>query len=97
MDPASGECTLRNCFPVNGPVNVDAPYVCDQLPNHKTYAVKHVGEYPMVANAWALAFFAARHNKVKVCKQPVGLERYINDPEQVPSKALITEVVLFQK
>ena len=97
MDMASKVSTLRNCFPVKGPVTVPEPYVCAQLPNTKTYVVKHTGAYPMVPNAWALAMFAARHNKVKLNKKPVGLERYISDPERVPAKELITEVVLFQK
>ncbi len=97
MNMDTGVCTLRNCFPVKTPVDVSVPYVCEQLPATKTYVVKHVGEYPMVSNAWAMAFFAARHKKVKISKKPVGLERYVNDPERVPAKDLITEVVLFQR
>ena len=97
MEMDSKTTTLRNCFPVTAPVEVSSPYLCEQLPSSKTYVVKHEGEYPMVSNAWALAMFAARHNKVKLNKKPVGLERYISDPERVPANELVTEVVLFQK
>ena len=97
MDMKTSVCHVRNAFPVSEPVEVKPPFICDSIPKSDTYQVKHTGEYKFVGNAWAFAFFAARHNKVKVKKSPVGFERYPNDPAETQPKDLISEVVLFKK
>ncbi len=97
MDIHTTVNTLHNGIPVDSPVDVAAPLVCEQLPASPVYKIKHTGDYEFMANAWAYAMFCARNYKVKLKKKPVGYENYVSDPTTTDAKDLVTEVVLFTK
>ncbi len=86
-----------SAIPVEKPVTVDAPFICDTLRAGGTFTVKHTGDYEFLGNAWAMAKTVARHKKLKVRKKPMGLERYLNNPAETHPEDLQTEVVLFLK
>ncbi|EAR10377.1 SRPBCC family protein [Reinekea blandensis] len=97
MDMKTSVNSVRNAFPIAERVAVTEPFICSELDACETYVVSHRGAYPFVGNAWAMAFFAARHFKVKLAKQPVGFEHYLSDPQTVPAEQLETEIVLIAR
>jgi predicted transcriptional regulator YdeE len=85
------------CVPIERQLSVPEPFVSGQIKACDTYVVKHTGEYQFLGNAWSMAMNASRHQKVKVKRKPLGIERYINNPEQVAAHELVTEVILFKR
>lgn len=95
MNLSSNRHELITAIPISSPAVVEPPFICDSLPAKPAYTVRHTGSYSFVGNAWALAINSARTKKIKLLKQPFGIERYLNDPQQVEAKDLITEISVF--
>jgi DNA gyrase inhibitor GyrI len=85
------------CVPIERQLSAPEPFVSGQIKACDTYVVKHTGEYQFLGNAWSMAMNASRHHKVKVKRKPLGIERYLNNPEQVTANELVTEVILFKR
>lgn len=60
-----------------------------------TYVVQHQGRYPFLGNAWSMAYSMVRYEKIKTKRKPMGMEFYLNSPDEVEDRALLSEVVLF--
>ncbi|MDP2574775.1 SRPBCC family protein [Vibrio penaeicida] len=97
MDMATMHFDFHTCYPISEPVNVPEPFICGYLKASETYVVEHTGAYQFLGNAWSMAMMAARHNKVKVTRKPMGIERYVDNPNNVEITKLRTEIVLFKK
>jgi hypothetical protein len=97
MDMASGKFQFITAIPIPEPISVDAPFICASYGPLATFTVRHTGSYPFVGNAWSMAMVCARHEIIKLTKKPLGIERYLNDPHEVESKDLITDISLFQR
>ncbi|MFT5593913.1 MAG: hypothetical protein ACI8SR_002300 [Oceanicoccus sp.] len=97
MDKASTESEFFTCFPIDKPVDIQPPFVCDALEECETFVIQHKGAYPFMGNAWSLAMMASRFKKIKIQDKPMGIERYVNRPQDVDDANLITEIILFKK
>ena len=56
--------------------------------------VIHTGDYQHLGNGWATANTYQRHKKLKKNKQIAPFELYLNDPNKVPAKDLVTEIFI---
>jgi effector-binding domain-containing protein len=97
MDMNTGYSKFETCMPIKESVTLPAPFVVKQLPKTEAYAVQHTGAYSYLGNAWSMVMMASRHHKVKTSKAILGLERFLDDPNQVPSGQLRTEVMVLKK
>jgi hypothetical protein len=97
MDKTTTESEFFSCFPIENPIEVEPPFVCDTLEECETFVVQHKGAYRFMGNAWSLAMIATRTLKIKIESGPMGIERYINSPNDVEDAELITEIILLKK
>ncbi len=85
------------CLPVEREVSVPEKFVSGTISECDTFVVEHKGEYQLLGNAWALAMNLTRHSGAKVKSNPLGIERYLNGPDDTDQADLRTEVILFLK
>jgi len=97
FDFAKNHVEFISSIPVGNVDSVSRNFVVSELHGGNALKVKHIGKYEHVGNAWSLALGHAKHNKIKVKKTPMGIEYYLNDPESMEPKGLITDVVLLLK
>jgi hypothetical protein len=97
MDISTTEFEFFTCLPIAKPLEVEPPLVCDGLEACDTFVIQHKGAYPFMGNAWSLAMMASRHQKIKVQRKPMGIERYLNSPDDVNNADLLTDIVLFKR
>ena len=82
------------CIPLDDEVPIDENWVRGHLPQTKGLKTMHRGRYLHLGNGWMTAMGFARMKKIKVTKNPVGYEFYLNDPNDTIEKELITEIYL---
>lgn len=97
MDKTTTESEFFSCLPIEKTIEIEPPFVCDTLEECETYVIQHKGAYRFLGNAWSLAMMASRAYKIKTEHDPMGIERYINQPDQVQEADLITEIILLKK
>ncbi|USD65815.1 SRPBCC family protein [Vibrio sp. SCSIO 43136] len=97
MDMSSQHFDYWICCPVEKPTQVGAPFISGTLPQARTYAIEHQGEYQFLGNAWSMAMAATRHKKIKVKRKPVGIEIYLDEPGETEGYHLRTQVMVFKK
>jgi len=66
----------------------------NNIPACRAVKVVHTGSYEHLGNAWSTAYTYQRHNKLKLNKSIKPFELYLNHPDNVPAKELITEIYL---
>ncbi len=94
MDMISTKMTFISSLPIKDKVSLEAPFLLGELDSSKALKVTHTGDYPYLGNAWSTAMVAVKFYKKKQRKQPLGIERYLNDPQQTPADELITEILI---
>lgn len=85
------------CLPVSEPMPAAEKFVAGTIPAGLIFAVEHQGEYQFLGNAWAFAASLTRAKKFKVKSRPLGIEKYLDNPNEVAPDQLRTEVMLFKK
>ena len=88
LDIKTQQCRYTAFAPVNKPDATGTIATCRAL------KLIHTGSYQHLGNAWSTANTWQRHHKLKKNKQVDPFEYYVNDPAQVASKDLKTEVYL---
>jgi effector-binding domain-containing protein len=66
--------------------------ISGMFPDHRVLQVVHTGAYDHLGNAWSTAMSEQRSKKLKVNKKVPWYERYLNNPEDVESEELKTEI-----
>lgn len=97
MDMKRGYFEFITCLPVQTGVVATGDFVAGTIPTCETYAVEHKGEYQFLGNAWSYAMNLTRYNGIKVKTKPLGIERYLNNPNDTDKADLLTEVIVFKK
>jgi effector-binding domain-containing protein len=97
MDMNTGYSEFDTCLPIQDSVSLPAPFTVKKLPKSEAYAVLHTGAYHYLGNAWSMVMMASRHHKIKTSKAILGVERFLDDPSQVESAMLRTEVMVLKK
>lgn len=97
MDKTTTESEFFTCFPIEKPIDIQPPFVCDTLEECETFVIQHKGAYSFMGNAWSLAMMASRFKKINIQDKPMGIERYLNSPKDVDDANLITEIILLKK
>jgi len=95
FDPANQHSEFITAIPIaDSTAEIPAPFIVGELPAGRALKVTHTGKYPHLGNAWATAMTYARHHKIKTQKSPVGVEVYVNNPDETAEDALISQVLL---
>lgn len=94
MDIRKGRCGFTVALPTADPQSIGAGMESGHRPACKALKLVHTGAYRHLGNAWATIMGEARARKLKVNKQIVPFESYLNDPDTTDEKELITEVFL---
>ncbi|HDM8134404.1 SRPBCC family protein [Vibrio harveyi] len=97
MDMKRGYFEFITCLPVQAGVVATGEFVAGTIPASDTYVVEHKGEYWFLGNAWSLVMSLTRQNGIKVKTKPLGIERYMNNPNETEKADLLTEVIVFKK
>ncbi|WP_029813387.1 GyrI-like domain-containing protein, partial [Vibrio parahaemolyticus] len=97
MDMKLGHFEFVTCLPVSEMVEVPNGFVFGTIPACETFVIEHKGDYQFLGNAWSLGMNLTRQNGIKVKSKPLGIERYLNNPNETPKAGLRTEVILFKK
>ncbi|MGR5195986.1 SRPBCC family protein [Vibrio sp. WZ-1] len=97
MDIKRNYFEFITCLPVQAGVVATGEFVAGTIPASETYVVEHKGDYWFLGNAWSYAMNLTRHNGIKVKTKPLGIERYLNDPNETDKAELLTEVIVFKK
>lgn len=94
MDIKRGECKFTVALPTSGQVALQPPMSAGSRPACKALKLLHTGAYRHLGNAWATLMGEARNKKLKINKQVVPFERYMNDPDHTAEAELLTELYL---
>jgi hypothetical protein len=95
LDLHTFQAEYVTAIPVAQAETVEAPFCSGSISATPAYVSRHIGDRAFVSNGWAQVNLVARRDKLKLHKQYVGLERYLNDPADTDIARLQTEVVLF--
>ena len=82
------------CIPLDEEVAIDETWIRGSLVKTKALKTMHRGRYIHLGNGWMTAMRFAQMKKMKLTKNPVGYEFYLNDPIDTPEKELVTEIYL---
>ena len=92
-DMVKKEVSYTSALPVKEfPSDLPAKMITGALPSTKTYAVSHKGSYDHLGNAWSTMMNLQRSKTFKMNKKIHPFEVYLNDPDKVDDKELLTEV-----
>ncbi|HHF0560010.1 TPA: SRPBCC family protein [Vibrio antiquarius] len=97
MDIQKGMFEFITCLPLDNAVTAPEGAVSGTIPESETFVVEHRGEYQFLGNAWALAMNLVRQSGMKAKTSPLGIERYLDNPQETTQDKLRTEVILFKK
>ncbi len=88
---------FSTCLPVSKPISASAPFESGHIPACQVYMVEHKGKYDFLGNAWSYLSSVTRQKKFKLKSKPLGLEKYINSPQDVNPDELVTQVMMFKR
>lgn len=94
MDLVNSACSYTAAIPVAESVTLSGGIQCQERPACRALKVVHTGPYRHLGNAWSTGMSDMRHMKLKMDKRKPPFEIYINDPDNTPEEALITEVYM---
>lgn len=72
--------------------NLSGNLKAGEIPATKTYALRHVGNYEHMGNAWSTLYAMQRGKEFKMAKGIHPFEMYMNSPEDTAPKDLITDI-----
>ncbi len=107
MKTAQGKTTEHYCGAIYNDMNIKtqhcrytafAPvareHASGTIGGCRALKVVHTGSYHHLGNPWATAYTCQRHEKLRPHKKIKPFELYLNDPDKVAAKDLITEVYI---
>ena len=94
MNLKADRCTYTAALPADNILDVAPPLLSAERPACHALKVVHTGPYRHLSNAWAMLMGEARHRKLTMKKGMPPFEHYMNDPENIPEKELLTELYL---
>ncbi len=74
------------------PSNVPSNFIASEIPATKVYVMRHVGAYEHLGNAWSTLYTMQRNKEFKMLKGIHPFEMYVNNPQEVAVKDLITDI-----
>ena len=89
-------CDYCFAYPITKPDRDDYPgLILATRPVMKALKVRHTGAYKFLGNAWATGFARINNDKsLKLNKKLPSFEVYVSNPNEIDSRALLTEVYL---
>lgn len=81
-DKTTGEVEFLVCFPTEQSVNIEPPFIMDELQPTSLYTVEHHGENQFLQNAWAYNQSLCESLKIKHQSSPFGIECRKHSPDQ---------------
>lgn len=94
FDPVKNKTDFVSCIPYEGDIEIPSGFIKSTLPSMQVLKTKHTGRYEHLGNAWTTAFNYVRMKKLKLIKKPMGIEYYLNDPQDTLPEDLICEICL---
>lgn len=92
-DYVNYKATYTACLPVKKiPENLPSEISTGSIPEIEVHTVKHTGPYGHLGNAWTAQYMMMRSKVFKPNNKIPPFEVYVNDPEQVSDKELVTEI-----
>ena len=82
------------CIPLKEHMEIKNTWTRGKLEKHNTLKTLHKGHYMHLGNGWMTAINFARMKKMKTEKSPVGYEFYLNNPYEITSEDLLTEIYI---
>ncbi|MBV6644521.1 MAG: SRPBCC family protein [Cyclobacteriaceae bacterium] len=74
------------------PSDLPDGFVSGEIPSSNVHTVRHVGKYDHLGNAWSTLYAMQRGKELKLKKGVHPFEVYLNSPEEVDEKELITDI-----
>ncbi len=74
------------------PNDLPSDFVSGELPKTDIYTLRHVGSYDHLGNAWSTLYSMERNKELKCKKGIHPFEIYVNNPQEVAPKELITDI-----
>lgn len=92
-DLAGGMFRISACIPIESvPEDLPESFSKGIRPEMRTYAIRHIGPYDFLGNAWAAGMFRSRAKVFSQNKNAECFEVYENDPSKTDAEKLITIV-----
>lgn len=74
------------------PTGLSGNFITGEVPATKVYTMRHVGAYHHLGNAWSTLYSMQRGKEFKMAKGIHPFEMYVNSPQEVAPKDLITDI-----
>ncbi len=74
------------------PADLPPDFVSGELPKTDVYTLRHVGSYDHLGNAWSTLYSMERNKELKCKKGIHPFEIYVNNPQEVAPKNIITDI-----
>lgn len=92
-DLVKGKVSYTSGIPVSRiPESLAPDMITGELPQMKTYTLRHIGPYLHLGNAWTTIQMMLRGKEFKAVKGAHPFETYVNSPSEVPQNELITDI-----
>ena len=92
-NPVKGFAEYTVGIPVEGPPpGLSDEFAYTDLPDFRTYVIKHTGPYPYLGNGWSAGHMHARGKIFRQNKKIYPFEIYENDPRETDEKDLVTVI-----
>lgn len=92
-DFVSGRAVYTSGIPVSKvPDNLPSGVITGEIPQTKVHTVSHTGPYEHLGNAWSTQYNMQRNKEFKLNKKIHPFEVYRNNPNDVSSHELVTDI-----
>lgn len=92
-DFANGKVEYTSGIAVNSiPNDMPSGFIVGEIPEMKVYALRHIGPYRHLGNAWSAMYNLHRAKVIKTVKGIHPFEEYVNMPGEVSDNELITDI-----
>jgi effector-binding domain-containing protein/uncharacterized protein YndB with AHSA1/START domain len=93
FDMVKDQINYTVALPISeAPSDLPTGFKVGNIPATKTYTLRHVGPYKHLGNAWSALVMMQRGKEFNVKRNIHPFEVYENDPAEVPSEELITDI-----
>jgi len=92
FDPVNDQVSFTVGVPCQSSTKPPAGLSAGRVEAGPVYAIRQIGSYRHIGNAWALGYNLIQNKQFKPQKKKYTYEVYVNDPEQTPESELITEI-----
>lgn len=92
-DLKNGRVEYTSGVPVKSvPSNLPDGFSVGKIPATTAYIIEHVGPYQHLGNAWTTLYTMQRSKEIPVNKKIHPFEAYLNNPNEVDAKELVTRI-----